>query len=141
MDLGEFAAALRGLAERAESELALECVRPAAREALAILQMETPVLSGKLRGSEVIRAVTGSGAYAEAIYGPDIIYDKFRNDGGTITAKGKDNGGADVLSNGVRFFGKSVTQRGDHYMERGEELARANVETIVRTVVDGFLTL
>ena len=137
MNLGEFAAALRGLADRAESELALECVRPAAREALAILQMETPVRSGALRGSEVIRAVTGSGAYAEAIYGPDIIYDKLRNDGGTITARNFPQLG----NPSVGWFGKSVTQRGDHYMERGEELARPNVETIVRTVVSDFLTL
>ena len=137
MDLGEFAAALRGLADRAESELALECVRPAAREALASLQMETPVRSGALRGSEVIRSVAGSGAYAEAVYGPDIVYDRFRNDGGTITRHGPGSLGTPA----VGFFGHSVTQRGDHYIERGEELARANVETIVRTVVQDFLTL
>lgn len=137
MDLGEFAAALRGLADRAESELALECVRPAAREALASLQMETPVRSGALRGSEVIRSVTGSGAYAEAVYGPDIVYDVFRNRGGTITRHGPGSLGTPA----VGFFGHSVTQRGSHYMERGEEAARAGVETIIRTVVSEFLTL
>lgn len=137
MNLGEFAAALRGLADRAESELALECVRPAAREALAVLQMETPVKSGALRGSEVIRSVSGSGAFAEAIYGPDIVYDKFRNDGGTITKHTPGSLGTPA----VGWFGHSVTQRGSHYMERGEELARPNVETIVRTVVREFLTL
>jgi hypothetical protein len=137
VNLAEFAAAVRGLADRAESELALECVRPAAREALAVLQMETPVRSGALRGSEVIRSVTGSGAYAEAIYGPDIVYDRFRNEGGTITRHGPGSLGTPA----VGFFGHSVTQRGAHYMEKGEELARPNVETIVRTVVSDFLTL
>lgn len=137
MTLGEFAAALRGLADRAESELALECVRPAAREALAVLQMETPVRSGALRGSEVIRSVTGSGVFAEAIYGPDIVYDRFRNDGGTITKHSPGSLGTPA----VGWFGHSVTQRGSHYMERGEELARPNVETIIRTVVGEFLTL
>lgn len=137
MDLAEFAAAVRGLADRAESELALACVRPATREANAILQMETPVRSGALRASEVIRSVSGSGAFAEAIYGPDIIYDKFRNDGGTITKHSPGSLGTPA----VGWFGHSVTQRGSHYMERGTELARPNVETIIRTVVSDFLTL
>lgn len=137
MNLSGFAGALRGLAERAEAELAMECVRPAAREALASLQMETPVRSGALRGSEVIRSVTGSGSYAEAIYGPDIIYDKFRNDGGTITKHGPGSLGTP----GAGWFGHSVTQRGDQYMQRGEALARAGVETIIQTVVSDFLTL
>lgn len=137
MNLGEFAAALRGLADRAESDLALECIQPAAREALAVLQMETPVRSGALRASEVIRSIGGSGAYAEAVYGPDIIYDKFRNDGGTITRHGPGSLGTPAAG----FFGHSVTQRGDHYIERAEALARPNVETIVRAVVADFLTL
>jgi hypothetical protein len=144
MDLSEFAGALRGLADRAESELALACIRPAAREALASLQMETPVRSGALRGSEVIRSVSGSGAFAEAIYGPDIIYDKFRNDGGTIDAKeglGRKGLRPHTLHWPGGGFPLHVTQHGAHYMEKGEALARENVGTIIQTVLSDFLTL
>jgi hypothetical protein len=144
VNLEGFAAALRGLADRAESELALQCIRPAARECLASLQMETPVKSGALRGSEVIRSVSGSGAFAEAIYGPDIIYDKFRDQGGTIDAKpglGRKGMRPHTLHWPGGGFPLHVTQHGAHYMEKGEELARSNVGTIIQTELSDFLTL
>lgn len=136
MNLAEFAGAVRGVAARCDESLAVEAARRSAREALAILQMETPVRSGALRASERVWRVFGSGAEAEAVYGPNIIYDHFRNDGGTITVRR-----AKVLTDGSSFFGRSVTQAGDHYMERGTEMARGPAEEICRIVADEMIRL
>lgn len=138
MNLSEFAAAARGLAGRAEDGLALECARAGAKELLAAMEIVTPVLSGDLRASERIQAVTGGGAHAVALVGPDgsVIYDEFRNKGGTISVKR-----ARVLTDGTRFFGRRVTQRGSHYMERAEEEGRPMVEAAVKMTVNEFLHL
>ena len=85
--LAAFAGKLREVADRAEEYLAVDACRMGAREYLAVLQEETPVRSGALRGSERIWRVTGGGEQATAILGPNIIYDRFRNYGGTITVR------------------------------------------------------
>jgi hypothetical protein len=134
--LGEFAARLRAVADRAEQSLALEACRMGAREYLAVLQEETPVRSGALRASEHIWTVAGGGSLATAALGPDIIYDRFRNDGGTITVKR-----AKVLSDGTSFFGRSVTQAGSHYMERARGPGAAAVARACRVVAAEIIEL
>ncbi len=134
--LSEFAAALRKVADRAESELALEACRMGAREYLAVLQEETPVRSGALRASEHVWRVSGSGESASAILGPDIVYDKFRNDGGTIHVRR-----ARVLTDGVSFFGRHVTQRGSHYMERARGPGAAALAVACKVTADEIFTI
>lgn len=138
MNLEEFAAAARAMAERAEAELAITVACEGARELLAAMQVVTPVLSGALRASEHVQSVSGSGSHAVALVGPDgsVIYDEFRDQGGTITVKR-----AKVLTDGVSFFGRSVTQQGSHYMERAEEEARPLVEAAAQIVLDEFVRL
>jgi hypothetical protein len=41
----------------------------------------------------------------------------------------------------VGFFGHSVTQRGSHYMERGEAAARPAVDAACQMVLNEYLTL
>ena len=142
MNLGEFAAALRGLADRAESELASTCAEEAGRDFLATLRVVTPKRSGHLADSESLDSVTGSGAVAEAIVGAHAIYAKFRNDGGTITAKKKNARGQYMLGTPeVGFFGRSVTQHGAHYFETAEGLAGPQIEAACQGVLERFLTL
>jgi hypothetical protein len=136
MDLDGFAAAIDTLADRAEARLAAECARVAANEFVAALHVTTPVESGKLRASERVWRVWGSGATAEAIAGPNIIYDRFRNDGGTISVRR-----ARVLSNGFRFFGRHVTQHGAHYMEKAEAESAATIPAAIRIALGDFLVL
>jgi len=136
VDLAGFAAAVKGIAERADAELAPECARTAAREFLGALQVTTPVESGALRESERIFSVSGAGPVAVAVVGSDLIYAKFRNDGGTIRVKH-----AKLLTDGTRFFGKQVTQAGSHYMERGEAEAAGPIEAACRAYLDEFLRL
>lgn len=143
MGLADYAAEWRELAERAEVELAVTAVRAGAKELLAAMEIVTPVLSGDLRASEKIQDVSGDGSHAVALVGPDgsVIYDEFRNDGGTITADGdwplrnKDTG--QVFSR----RGGSVTQQGAHYMERAEEEGRPMVESAMQGAVQEFFTL
>jgi hypothetical protein len=134
--LADFAARLREVADRAESDLALESCRMGAREYLAVLQEETPVRSGRLRASEHIWRVSGGGESATAILGPDIIYDRFRNDGGTIHVRR-----AKVLTDGVSFFGKHVTQAGSHYMERAEGPGRAALSRACKVMAGEIISL
>lgn len=138
MNLAEFAAATRTLADRAKASLALEVAERGAKELLAAMFVVTPVLSGDLRASEHVQSVAGDGAHAVAMVGPDgsVPYDRFRNDGGTIHVKH-----AKVLTDGTRFFGRSVTQQGAHYMEKAEDEARPLVEAMAKIVVDEFITL
>lgn len=142
MNLGEFAAALRGLADRAESGLALECAEEAGRDFLTTLRLVTPKRSGHLMDSESLDSVTGSGTEAEAVVGAHAIYAKFRNDGGTITAKKKNKRGQYMLGTpAVGFFGRSVTQHGAHYFETAEGESRPAVEGACRAVLERYLTL
>lgn len=136
MNLAEFAGAVRALAGRAEAELAGECARVAGREFLAALEVTTPVRTGALRASERVFSVSGGGAVAVAIVGSDLIYAKFRNDGGTIRVKR-----AKVLTDGTHFFGKQVTQAGSHYMERGEAEAAGPIQAMCAITLAEFLHL
>jgi hypothetical protein len=137
VDLAGFAGAARGMADRAQAGLAVDVARRGARELLAVMEEVTPVRSGHLRSTETVQSVTGDGAHAVALVGPDAVYDKFRNDGGTITRHGPGSLGTPA----VGFFGHSVTQRGSHYMERAEEEARPFVEAMARIVLDEYLKL
>lgn len=136
MNLAEFAGAVRELAVRAEAELAGECARAAAREFLAALDVTTPVRSGELRRSMHTFSVSGGGAVAIAIIGSDLIYAKFRNDGGTIRVKR-----ARVLTDGAHFFGKEVHQHGAHYMEAAEGMAAGPIRAACQIELDRFLHL
>lgn len=136
MGLDEFAAAMEAVTGRAETGLAAECARAAANEFLAALHVTTPVRSGALRASERVWRVWGSGPTAEAIVGPNIIYDRFRNDGGTISVRR-----AKVLTDGVSFFGRHVTQHGAHYMEAAQAESASTIPAAMRIVLSDFLTL
>lgn len=137
MDLAGFAAEVRALATRAEAELAGECARTAAREFLAALDVTTPVRTGELRRSMHTVSVSGGGAVAVAIIGSDLIYAKFRNDGGTIHVKR-----ARVLGTpAVGFFGKQVTQAGSHYMERAAAEAEGPIRAMCQIRLAEFLHL
>jgi hypothetical protein len=143
VDLAEAAAAFRALADRVEGSLAVDCARAMADVALAQLRIVTPVASGDLRDSERVNAVTGNGTYAVATLGPHIVYDEFRNNGGTITRK---KGRPAVLGNpDVGFFGKGnpaqVTQEGAHYMEKGEDAARGPCHEAAERVAAFIFTL
>jgi len=128
VNLAGFAGAVRALADRAEASLAKDCVEAAAPRALDQLRIVTPVQSGALRGSEHVDAIFGSGTFATAVLAPHKIYAKFRNDGGTITAKKLNARGQYMLGTpAVGFFGRSVTQAGAHYMEKGEAAGRGPV--------------
>ena len=80
----------------------------------------------------------GRGAHAVALVGPDIIYDKFSNDGGTIHSKGPW-----PLRNRAtgQVFGRSVTQAGSHYMERAEAEAEGTMQASMHIILADFLTL
>ena len=131
MNLSEAAARFREIAEHCEESLAVDCARAGAKEYLAALFVTTPVLSGALRATEKVNFVTGDGTHAVADVGPDIIYDRFRNDGGTITSKGPwslHNAGTG------QYFGRHVTQAGSHYMERGEQAGRGPAREAIARV-------
>jgi hypothetical protein len=136
VDLAGVAAAVKGIADRADAELASECARTAAREFLGALQVTTPVETGALRESERIFGVSGGGAVAVAVVGSELLYARFRNDGGTIRVKR-----AKVLTDGTRFFGKQVTQAGSHYMEKAEAEAVGPIAAACRAFLDEFLVL
>ena len=137
MDIGEFAGACREMAGRARAGLARDAAEEAARDLVAVLRTVTPKRSGALADSEIVNSVQGGGEVATANYGPHKIYDRFRNDGGTIHARNHP-----VLGNpDVGWFGKSVTQRGAHYMERGEAAGKGPAEAACRMVLDKYLTL
>ena len=136
MDLAGFAAAVREVAGRAEATLATDCARAAGREYLAVLFTTTPVRTGALRDSERIQSLAGGGTVATALVGPDIVYDKIQNDGGTIHVKH-----AKVLTDGTTFFGKQVTIKGQHYMEHAEAEALEPIAAAIAAVVDETITL
>lgn len=136
MDLAGAAAAFRHLAEEAESSLALDCIHPMAKAALVALKLETPMRSGKLRGSETIDTIGGGGIHAYAIIAPHTVYAEFRDRGGTIHVRN-----AKVLTDGASFFGRSVTQAGSHYMMRGEAAGRGPCRAAAAEVAARFFTL
>lgn len=109
--------------------------------ALPALQIVTPVLSGDLRDSEHIDAVFGDGEHATAIIAPHKIYAHFRDQGGTITAKGpwplRNPATGQVFSRP----GGSVTQTGSHYMQRGEDAGRAPCREAAARVAAWYFTL
>jgi Bacteriophage HK97-gp10, putative tail-component len=134
--LDEFAAAVDALADRAEADLATECAEASGRAFLAVMQAVTPKRSGHLAASETLDAVIGSGPTAVAVVGAHARYAEFRNKGGTISVRN-----AKVLTDGVAFFGKSVTQKGSHYLERAEAAAPAEIARVCQTTLERFLTL
>lgn len=137
MNLSEAAARFREMAEKASEGLAVDCARAGAKEYLAGLFVTTPVLTGALRATEKVNFVSGDGTHAIADVGPDIIYDRFRNDGGTITVKR-----AKVLGTpAVGFFGRSVTQAGSRYMERAVTEVEGTLPAAMQGIVDEYFTL
>jgi hypothetical protein len=137
MNLQGAAARFREIEANCEAGLARDCAKAGAKEYLAALHVTTPVLSGALRASEHILSVSGSGAAAVAVVGPDgsVIYDRFRNNGGTITVKR-----ARVLGTpAVGFFGKSVTQAGSRYMERAADDVEGTLPSAMRGILDDYL--
>jgi|SRR5580698_8401680 hypothetical protein len=112
----DLAAALERIKAAVDSKSGEVCIKAMAPVALRYLQQATPVETGRLRGSERVDSISASGTHGEAFIAPHTVYARFRNDGGTIHVKR-----AKVLSNGVSFFGKQVTQAGDGYLERGTE--------------------
>lgn len=133
-DLGELVAALRRASDEVKSRAALECADEAAHQFLVALRASTPVLTGRLRDSERIDSLRGSGTSATATVGAHTVYAHFRNYGGTITVKR-----ASVLTNGTEFFGKSVTQAGSYYFERGEKRAGPEVDAACKRVIERIL--
>ena len=113
--------------------MARDCAAAGARAFLPIERSVTPVLSGRLRESEAVKAVTGSGTYAEAVVSPNTVYAHFRNFGGTITVRR-----AKVLTDGVNFFGRSVTQAGSHYVERAHAAAVGPVQVAIKMRAETF---
>ena len=134
MNFSEAAARFKAATDRAEASMARDCAAAGARAFLPIERSMTPVLSGRLRESEAVKAVTGGGTYAEAVVSPNIIYARFRNFGGTITAKRFPQLGNPT----VGFFGKSVTQAGSHYVERADAAARGPVQVAIQMRADTF---
>ena len=108
VNLAEFAGACKAAADRAEASLAHDCAEAAAREYLAALHVTTPVLTGALRASERVFAVSGGGEAAVAEVGSDLVYARFRNYGGTIRSKGP----WPLRSADGRVFGRVVHQHG-----------------------------
>lgn len=131
----EAAAEFRAAAGRADASLARDTVEAMAEVYLPVLKGETPVLSGRLRDSETLDEISGGGASATAKLGPHTVYARFRNFGGTITAKN-----FPVLGNpDVGFFGKSVIQKGSHYMEHAAAAAQGPCGAAAQKVVDAFM--
>ena len=97
----DLAAALERIKAAVDSKSGEVCIKAMAPVALRYLQQATPVLTGRLRGSERVDSISASGRHGEAFIAPHTVYARFRNDGGTIHVKR-----AKVLSNGVSFFGK-----------------------------------
>ena len=133
MNFSEAAAKFKAATDRAEASMARDCAAAGARAFLPIERSVTPVLSGRLRESEAVKAVTGSGTYAEAVVSPNTVYAHFRNFGGTITVRR-----AKVLTDGVNFFGRSVTQAGSHYVERAHAAAVGPVQVAIKMRAETF---
>lgn len=133
MNLEEAAAKFREAATRAEASLALEVVTEMTRDYITVLRAVTPKRTGYLADSEYPDFITGNGVFATARAGPHAIYARFRNEGGTIHVRR-----AKVLTDGASFFGRSVTQQGSRYMERGEAAAEGVCHTAAQAVADRF---
>jgi hypothetical protein len=133
--LEELAATLQECADRASASMARDVVDQMAQIYLPILKSVTPVETGKLRDSEVMNSISGGGAFAQAQAGPHMIYAQFRNDGGTIHSHGPWS-----LSNGSQYFGRVVTQKGSHYMEKAQAAASGPCEAAARKVMDEYTT-
>lgn len=150
MNLAEAAAAARAMAERCEASLARDCAEQMARAALAALKSATPVKSGRLRDSETIDSVSGGGSAATAIIAPHAKYAKFRDEGGTISAKDEPARSGRKHLSGKPYrhslawpggFAMHVTQAGSHYMERGEALGRGPAQVAAKAVLEEFIRL
>ena len=142
MNLDEFAARMQAVTDRAEEGLARDCAEEAGRDFLAVLRVVTPKRTGHLMESESLDSVTGSGPTAQAVVAAHARYARFRNDGGTITAKKKNRRGQYMLGTpAAGFFGRSVTQRGAHYFERAEAQSQTEIEAACRAALDRYLTL
>ena len=140
MNVAELAAKLREAAARAEAGLAGEVVTEMVRDYLATLRMLTPKRTGDLMRSEYPDFIRAAGTHATAAAGPHIVYAKFRNDGGTITAKRPNKRGQLMLGTpAVGFFGKSVTQQGSHYMERAHDAAEGACHAAAQAAMDRFI--
>jgi len=137
VDLAGFAAAVRALAGRAETDLAPACAGEAGRDFLAVLRAVTPKRTGHLADSESLDSVTGGGPVAIAVVGAHAVYAEFREHGGTITKHTPGSLGTPA----VGFFGHSVTQRGSHYFETAEGLAGPAIEAACQAKLAEFLHL
>ena len=149
--LADFAARLKDLAERTETEFADGCIREMAPAALAALRGATPKRSGRLAASERVDSISGSGTYAVAILAPHTIYAAFRNDGGSIHAKDEPaRSGRVHQPSGIPYrhslawaggFAMHVTQSGAHYMEKGEAAGRGPCANAAASFAAEFFTL
>jgi hypothetical protein len=132
--LDAFADALSRAARDLEEKGALRCAQEFQPKFLAEFQRNTPKRSGALAGSEH-SDLEGGGGHAEVKVSTHLpLYASFRNDGGTITVKH-----AKVLTDGSSFFGKSVTQKGSHYVESTIAWARGAIGPACDDIVQQIL--
>ena len=113
--LDELAAALNA------SDLIHSVLAPVVRATM----QAAPVMTGTLRRSIRINAISGSSGHASGTYSPHVIYARIQDQGGTIRSKnissrtGKPLILADARTR--RFFGREVHIPGQHYMSRGAD--------------------
>jgi hypothetical protein len=133
----DLAAALERIKAAVDSRSGEVCIKAMAPVALRYLQQATPVLTGRLRGSERVDSLSASGRHGEAFIAPHTVYARFRNDGGTITPKHmtKPKVVSYTTKRGKRVtyttksrlgylkfnghYAQKVKQAGDGYIERG----------------------
>lgn len=150
--LGAWAAKVAAAAERIEGGLAIAVVREQARDFLAIERAVTPKRTGRLADSERIDSISGGGSHARAVVSPHTIYAKFREDGGTISAKygevwktpkNSKTGRARMYRHTLHWegggFPMHVTQAGSHYVERAQGAAAAPLAGAAEQVLATFL--
>lgn len=137
MNLEGAAARFAEIADRCEAGLAIDAVKAMVQVYVPVLKGVTPVRTGRLRDSEYPDFIAGNGVAAAASVAPHTEYAEFRNFGGTITAKNFPQLG----NPDVGWFGKSVTQQGSHYMERGHDAAEGPCRAAAHAVADEYLTL
>lgn len=132
---GEEAARWAAVASRMSATLARDACEEGAIAFLGIEHAVTPKKTGALADSEMIDSLSGGGARAVAVCSPHKDYAEIRNDGGTITKKGRGSLG----NPSVGWFGHSVTQHGTGYVQRAEAMARGAVDGACRMVLSAML--
>lgn len=136
MDLDAFAARLEAVASEFADDAARRAADKVGQEFLAKLKDNTPVETGTLRGSEAVDGGGGGGSSATVRISTHLpLYASFREYGGTIRVRN-----ARVLTNGVDFFGRSVTQHGSAYMAKTVAWANGGgIDGVVEAVVVSIL--